>query len=800
MKRILWLSISAISLIDFTAYAHIKSNEEVHYVNVEDLLVDEEDTTATIVPVAATEEVDTTPTPSDAVANNEEEQEDNTNEQKPQEANEPSETGPGHYHHRPYEVDPLYIVVEEGDEPTVEKMAQIPIIKKNMSLYIGGRLKDDFFMYNRVYTLRQDFDDNNDFFRHRLNLDFLVNQGPNPTKKPQSQLCVRLSNYVFWGQEANFLPITVDAINLPALDNVTIAQNIQVKTLMPLVFVEQAWFKLNFDNFASAFKDKPTLLKIGYFPYILGRGVTMGFHEDLAVDYIGWAGQGGYYRYPFMPPGILFRTQLCNNLTWDVYFNQWRETNASISDTLAPTRQCRLFGQQPQRGTGKDRTTWTTRLDYKNKESEMGDVHLQPYLAWVHAPEQGIEFLADASSELVTLGTMLDLKYNRFSVNIELAGQVGHQRMHAIDRNVPQLTRSQDGSVKTSFSHVTVLSDISTTTNPALQSQAPIGEQNGVTTNTTDPFDPTNDHAMVVLQQNNRSLDAQGAGLTLANGTKAQPSGIRSTHLTNATVFGNARFRPAYSLAYQGFMALLDLSYEFEKYPFRLATSFGHISGDNYPYNEEVNQTYHGFIPLRSRYLGLEVRNFMIFDRLVIPRPLNISYRTLYAYNDLKDLSNLQFIGLGLTYYPIKNRKKWQIDAEATFFWEAAQLFTWDVNGQHPDPNIENQLKRLRNTPSTYDNPTAFVGQPTLFSGWESNKYASRMLGTEIDVKSYYQILDHCDFFVRFAFFVPGNLYKDLAGQPNLMTQYTDQFGYQRNKGLGSSTALAFNIGLNYKF
>lgn len=693
---------------------------------------------------------------------------------------------------------------EECDELEMSKLSEIHLNSHDLKLHFGGLLKDDFFMYSHAYTLRTDYHDQIDFFRHKLHLDLLITQGTNKFGKPVSQAGIRLKNYVFWAQESHYMPCTIDTINVPQLNNLAIAQDIPVRPLMPLIFVEQAWFKLNFDTFIDYFKDHPTFLKVGYFPYIAGRGVALGFHEDLAVDYLGWAGEGGFTRFPFMPAGILFRTQINEHLTWDVYFNLWKETNASLSDVLQPYRQERLYGKSPERGSGKDRTTWVTKLDFSKHYEDFGQLLVEPYFLYVDAPEQGIEFKADASSKLFTCGVMADWSYNNFKVNVEFAGQFGHQHMHAIDRNIIQLNRSAStGAIFESFSHVNLLDATpNTENNPASQTNAPVGEDKTVPPPATarDFFTPGIDDFFLVDAANNRDLSQQGQLIKLANENPSKESTFPTvTNLVNSEVFGNKRFRNPYTLHYQSFMLLADITYEFTNHPFKLAGALGHISGDNYPYNDETSRNYNGFIPLRSRYRGLAIQNFFMFDRQVTPRPLNIANRTLYAFNDLKDLSNLQFIGIGGTWYPYCDRSKLQVTLDIMWLWEAATLNKWDTNGKHPDPAIEAQLVRLRNTPQ--NNNGTLTGQPpTLFSGWEANEHARRMLGTEIDFKVYYKILDHCQWTTKIILFFPGGLYKDLDGQPNQITQRIDERGFTRYDSLGHKVAFAFVTGLNYGF
>ncbi len=685
---------------------------------------------------------------------------------------------------------------EEGKEPNIDNMSKLQLTGRDVQLYFGGRIKDDVFFYDHVDTLRTDYHDRINFVRHKMYLDFSVTQGTQKYGKPVSEASIRLMNYVYWQQESAYTPLVIDDITVPQLDNLNIARDVKVRTLIPLVFVEQAWFKVNLENVFDLFEKIPTYIKVGYFPYSVGRGVTLGFHEDLAVEYLGWAGEGGFTRYPFMPPGILFRTQLFEGVTYDSYINLWRETNASISDTLKPERWERINGPWPERGSGKDRITWVNKIDYEQDFPGFGKVLLEPYFTYVDAPEQGIEFRADASAKIYTLGMMADWRYKNWGFNVEIAGQGGHQHVHAIDRNIDTLNRDSNGNIQETFTHVLTRSNADTPTDPVhpqtpvqrIQNATPPGN---VPTN-ADRFEPQNQLSYIVQADNNRDLSQQDKNVVNDNGQEVTIINA-NTRVLNAATFGNERFRKPYSLYYQGFMALADLTYEFDKYPFKITGSLGYLSGDNYPYNEEVSRHFKGFIPMRSRYKGLGVQNFLIFDRLELPRPVNICYRTLYAFNNVKDLSNLEYFGLGLTWYPYKNnRPRMSVTTDLMFLWEATTLKKWDKNGKHWDSAIEKQLVRLRNTTAN--------GTQTLFQGWETTENARRMLGTEVDIKILYRLLDHCNWSTTVTLFFPGGLYKDLDGQPNDITRRVDEHNYLHYDSLGHAFAFAFMTGLNYRF
>lgn len=673
-----------------------------------------------------------------------------------------------------------------GQDDTSKEKSFLKLSSKEVEMTLKGVLQEDYFFYNRVRTLSDNFYDQNDFFRHKLYLDFSLKQGEKKYGKPATEAGVRLTNYVVWQQNNYYMPFSREDLRSKALDSVVTAESVTTKTLLPLIFLEDAWLKINFDTFTQTFNKNPTSLTAGFFQYEIGRGLSLGYHDDLAVEYMGWPGTGNYTRYPQMPPGILLKSQILNDLSFDAYFMKWLEVDANLDDVMYPSRSQRLGSTRTERGSDKDRYNFALRLDYTPEEKNSGLLWMQPYWVYTHAPELSVEFESDSKAFIHTLGLMVDYNYNGFEVNCEVAGQFGDQTMFAIDRNIKQLSRSNsDGSVEEIFSHIFFDSNTS-------RDQIPVTNVLGESTS-PQKYEPQKYLAYVVNAPYNRNVSKQGEQVVNAN-----KSGDHQVY--NSNLFGNARFRPKYTLEHRGFMALLDIGYSFKNHPFRIGGALGHISGDNYPYNEEVSKTYHGFIPMRSRYKGMQVKNTLIFDRLVIPRPLNISYRTMYAYDNLKDLSNLQFIGMGLTWYPLNKKEKCLINSDLMFFWESATLYKWNKNGHHANPAIESQI--------AYDR--AYLGFPGVTpqypatdssnKGWLSNETASRFLGAELDIRAEWNPIKNLSFSGQTCLFFPGQLYKDVEGQPNLLTQYIDNQEQIHYESLGDKFAFALIVGIDYKF
>lgn len=673
-----------------------------------------------------------------------------------------------------------------GQDNSSKEKSFLKLSSNDIEMILNGVLQEDYFFYTRARTLSDNFYDQNDFFRHKLYLDFSLKQGEQKFGKPSTEAGVRLTNYVIWQQNNYYMPFSREDLRSKNLDSVVVAEGATAKTILPLIFLEEAWLKINFDTFTKTWNKNPTFLKAGFFQYEIGRGISLGYHDDLAVEYMGWPGAGYFTRYPQMPPGILLRSQILNDLHFDAYFMKWLEVDANLDDVMYPSRAQRLGTKRTERGANKDRYNLAIRFDYTPEEKDLGQLWLQPYWVFTHAPELSVEFESDAKADLHTLGLMIDYDYNGFEVNCELAGQFGDQTMFAIDRNVQQLSRSNsDGSVEEIFSHIFFDSNTS-------RDQVPVSNVLGENPSPQD-YQPQKYLTYVVNASYNRNTEMQGTQVINAN-----KSGQKRVY--NSNLFGNARFRPRYTLEHQGFMALLDVGYSFKKHPFRVGGALGHISGDNYPYNEEVSKKYHGFIPMRSRYKGMQVKNTLIFDRLVIPRPLNISYRTMYAYNNLKDLSNLQFIGLGATWYPLNKKETCSINSDLMFFWESSTLYKWDKKGHHPNPAIEQQIAYDRAYLGFLGVTPQYPVIDTTNKGWLSSETASRFLGAELDMRADWTPIKDLSFKGQVCLFFPGQIYDDLEGQPNILTQYVDNQRQIHYESLGDKFAFALIAGIDYKF
>jgi hypothetical protein len=693
----------------------------------------------------------------------------------------------------------------------------------DLQMAFGGRIREEYFYVGRSQTLREDFFDDISLFRHKASIIVGVQQGYRKYEKAASEALIKLTNYSLWRNEARWMPLSRDELKVSSLDGATIGSH-QHRTLVPMTFMEDAYVKINFDTFVKQLKKHPTFFQIGFFGYQVGRGLSLGNYVEGGPSVLGWGLDEGLSSLEQSPTGMLFSFSPIKNLSVDLYYTKWREVSTNLLETNDPLRINRLGGKRPARGVDKDRESWSLKLDYNLTSKRFGNFIFEPYLLYTRAPEQTIEFAADASSKLGTYGVMVDYNHKGFHANFEIAANFGHQHVHEIDRNVVELKRDKvTGDVQEVFSHVYADNTLFPSSVTSVSGKkAPI--KNIVVPVIPVTMPPTItaasgvDLLTLVNQDWNRAATRNGLAITSdaahtvnVNIATDNGKGVRELatgpatvsaetklftdqrKVVNANLIGNQRIRKPYKLEYEGMMALLDASYTFEKWPLKVALAGAYIGGDSYPYNndEGKNKDYHGFITQRDyNYVGMDVKSYGLLYGRILPRPLNISYNKFYAFNHYDDASNLKYLGASLTFFPLnKKRDKCQINTSVLAFWCVGGVNKWDKTGT---PNTGNAIQ---------DQAIIQGIRPALgIEGWESQKEASKYIGTEFNLYAEYFILENCRIYTIDGLFLPGGLYEDLRGQPNRNTRRLLPDGSVKYEGLGTKVSYGINAGIRYTF
>ena len=710
-----------------------------------------------------------------------------------------------------------------------EKAAHVLVSRKDTQVLFQGLLSEQYFKGDSLLTLNKSLPDSYHFFRHRSDLIFHATHGKETYGKDVMEGLIDIATHFNWRFEDLYTKVDPFGIFLDGSGGsgywVQSNHKHTHDSRIPLFFMQEAWIKANFDALCPGLKNKSFFFQIGYFPFKIGRGISLGESAEGGIAYMGWNRPAASFtggsvtsapQATQLPPGFVFHGSFTDELAWEIYFSKWIQRNSfpwtideALHSPIIDPKKAIGFGK------GKDSDQWGTRLLINCEPIENSKLYIEPYHVYLSSGQHTVDYVADSEMYLNTGGLMIDFKQGGLEFNAEVATQWGKQYMHALDRNFFRFKRNSTGGIETRATHILRMKDGENAGDPGLPFYDKNGRQYILGALATDALVTQNrdDFTLRASDQNGQQIfDSnydpieqvvpkgsyvdQAHTKLFADGTNVNLYNAPDWWLGEEVGDGGARFRKPFKVKLDGWMGLCDLSYAFQAVPVKVGTAIGFISGDGYPYATEEDKTYHGFLPMRDTlYQGKAVQSLAIFGLRLMPRPLNISYKDLVAFNNIDDISNLAYFGLGCEWAPFVDKEKLIINSYILFFRQNAVLYSWDKYGTHADELKEGALKAQQVNVHFRD-----PGNDDALGWVSADQYASKYLGTELNAQLFYNITDSCRFDLKIMIFMPGQLYKDLEGQPNQVTKMLLGNDTIRYNSLGSDTAWFVTTGINYKF
>lgn len=542
--------------------------------------------------------------------------------------------------------------------------AMVALETKDIDLFLDGRVRQEFFYFDRVSSLRDDFLDTYHFIRNKANLGAYAECGRRTYGQPAAQAQLRFCAYNYWDHPTQYAKISEENTILNKgqfRDEIVMGSEHAHFGTIPMIYQDEAWVNIDFDTFLPE-TQVPLTFKVGYFPYKVGRGVSLGDYHDGSVSFMGWQDRTCESNATQSPPGVLLIAEFSPTVQAELYYSKWRSYSttptATREATLAPLLSSDPLSTDPKevsRGTKADRELFAARLLLDGSLKDM-TWHLQPYAVYVHAPEQKIEVLDDASTKLGTVGLMAEVGSGPWQINVEAAAQFGHQDMHAIDRMSQEVERNSDtGALTAVYTHLL---------------------QEGTFTDKQPVSDAV---AAAVYHPINRNGDVPANHhLRATDGTLLEVDG-KEVITASYPFLGKDRFRKGYRIDYGGFCVMADARYTLPSGKLSVSGAAAWISGDAYPYNTQEDKAYNGFLPLRDQnYNGHFVRSQALLHARKFPRPLDMADHKLYAFNHDEDVANLAFIGLGAHWRPCADQGKVTVSPSLFAFWVDEAPHKWD--------------------------------------------------------------------------------------------------------------------------
>ncbi len=657
--------------------------------------------------------------------------------------------------------------------PYFEPQNRLMFINKQLECKFGGVMRADMYIARRAATLDKDFsDDAINQLRQRSELAFhLSHKMDQHRDRPVAEMRFTAGNVMFWRtlpsaylmtNEIEFISTQYDKIFPPVRLN-----------------LQEAWLQVNLDQLISNNEPHQISVKAGFFPFLVGRGVSLGDWFNGGPYGFGFSKYALQSSSPKYPAGILFGGSIYKNrFNFDLYY--------SPSVTEEFFKPGGVVTSLPK-GSLSDRHIFAGRLKAYRSFYNDSKTYLEPYFVYYNSPRNSMNDAFDSAIRVFTMGCMLDHKIQGFEVNVEAAKQIGRVKVR---ENINLRRPDQAKYLKRNSSGDLIFNP---NTDAVKNNLAPTVNGNTVSYNT--------------------NLDASWDEFYTSNTPK----------------FFEYHFPYEFDLG--GYMATADVRYTFDKSPLQLMASVGYFSGDAYAWNDNVDEYFSGkkidrptsaqplktvksFIALRDfDYNGLWALPMVMFNSGIVPRPYDMSLRDQFAINESDSASNIFYLTAGFAFSPTNDLEKFRVQPNICAYWTTADIRKWDTNAIQPSMVASEIQVKYSLSPVAQDKQVTTSSEiqrvpVSSIKGWFGSDFARKALGWEINCLANYAITERMEIAARFGAFFPGALYKDLSGQPNVNTMriknIVDPAGFAytstANNGLGTDTAWGFDVRWLYSF
>ncbi len=674
--------------------------------------------------------------------------------------------------------------------------AGIVFVSPGTKLGLSGALAQEHVAIRNGNALNEEVGDWKWKFRQRIDLKWHSEFFGDNKKKPAAEAVISFLNMHFWKESYSNLYLKTEPAFLSfnestghfltpdnSFDQVSNAFfEPMISSHIPVITFTEAWFSAYFHRYVKALKKKPTYLKVGYFPYQLGRGIALGPSDEGGIEYFGYNLSALPFASPFYAPGILWHGTVTPHVAYELYYSLLLKRYNAPFERDALYFRFRLDKAALNR-FGKEVASqlWAGKVIVKPFDVAHKSLYSEGYFLWHHATLNASarnQNIVDRDTDVVTLGCMLDCRYKQLRWNLECATQLGAVVMHPFDKNDLRLRKNAQGFAEAACTHVR-----------AAKMKTYDGTDGGFAQFEDTPSlpAPATDALLSMVNDDNLGYSPSNVALHDASGNTIidlmQGNFINKEDLKNslaalwnggapiasaATLLAQAqsryiqcynaqdRVRNQFKVELQGFMCTADLAYAMKKFPCSLHLAGAFISGDTDPFAAEKNTSYKGFLPIRDiRYRGHFVKSLAVLGARVIPRPCDGQWHQ-------QDASNLAYAGVGFQVNPLEDRSKLLIESNVLWFFQPAQ-----------------QKKAL------------------LDSGTEALGYAHQDLGVECNASLTFRPLKSLVLLARGGIFFPGKLYKDREAQ---MMQLMTTSGTLEKTKIGIDLAWGYHLRLAYSF
>jgi hypothetical protein len=625
-----------------------------------------------------------------------------------------------------------------------DEKVPMTINKGDYSLTFGGATKIENYFQRNMELLNRNLPDEAEYFKNTFDFTVDLAYGEKRFGHKAVEAYLDFMHKGVWGKNGSFADSEPSAPTQLQLADTFFGSHTHTNG-RPFIWIRDGWLRVSLNAIADSHAQGVHYIKVGWFPFILGRGISLGYAFGLNRSLLGLYS----YSEDKSPAGINLSGEIFkDSLSYDLYWSRLEERNKNLRDTTNVMRDFYTPAPQiPWRGLGKNNDVVAARLKVKPFKSErVGNLEFEPYIMYNTAPDQKIEMLADSDTNLGIYGLAVEHSYNGFEWGGEVAANFGSIQAFAIDTNKYKIVKDASGSLIEQFTKIVVRDPITRAA-------------------TKTPVQASDFVAKIVKDQLNfQAYENNPAVFATVGGSD----------ITNAP----GRFRPAYKNKLAGWMGVFDGAYNFKDKNLKAALGVGYASGDVDLDANQKSGTHKGFIGLNEIYSGKRVVSIMLDERR-LQRPVITSDSANPAATVVTtpefSFTDICFGGASATWTPVALGKKWQFNPNALLFWSAFQ-------DQKPILNVDGSAKI------------------------DPSVKMSSFLGSELNLLTKIELLKDFNMVVNLAVFLPGQFFKDVSGVKVGEKDYLSSVEGEEGSPditqyrMASDPAFHVNIGFSYKF
>jgi hypothetical protein len=617
--------------------------------------------------------------------------------------------------------------------------------------------------------------------RNTTDIGIMASAGKNAGyNKDVISLGIDLRSRSTWGKPQSVATTTISTITHS--DIIYGAHNHTIG--IPLLYVRGVDLTLDLNELICNIPESYPVqkLKLGFFPFEIGRGISLGAAYLISPDVLSYAPADVIQE--FAPGFMLYGSIDKNNqIDYRLYLAILKNLSGSSSDLIEKTKKTHYDSQLfPYRGTGVFNIVSACQIDWKCVNNNDHKVILSPYVVIAHEGAGKVLIPEDSINNLVTYGFEFSAeKTNDWDIDLEFAHNVGSQYVFGIDTNtlnIEQRTCNIENNPNTSI---------------------------GVITNSQVTFLGYTDFNNNPQSISTDIINKNATFLGISSNRQNAINGVYKNSCSNGTIINfpeegyslknsESRFRDPYQNIFSGSMVVFDISKNFKIYEnnIKLAFAFGYASGSENPNkslfkkNDHItNGNYNGFIGIQEIYSGKMVRSAFLMrgagemTRIssvpaVILEENGTILETVEYPSPISGFNNLLYLGSSINYTYQGSTYNWK--------WHPNILFY-----AQPDARMiynEYAIKKLK------------------------KQEIDPFLGTELNL--FLEVISRefegFKIFLVGSLFIPGQYYKDLREIPLAENQLNYINSKIKNQAteftplINNHIAYYINLGLEFKF